>query len=204
MSKVLTVAVQILVAQKEGRFVRSLSSRRTVFNRVFSVFVTAVFMGALSFPIASIASSTSVAAPPDTTSVYATRVSRWKYVYHPLRAALHQKIVERRMRAGVSDTKPRIIFTAGGFGAGKSFVAAALENLKLIDVASFLWIDPDSIKEEIPEYEVYKRTDPDQAATLVHRESGYIQEELLETALQAKKNIINQLVSNPTYFSCVS
>ncbi len=126
----------------------------------------------------------------DTASQYATQTGQWQFTYLPLRAALHKKIVDVRMQAGASDEKPRLIFTAGPAGAGKSFVASALEKLDLLDVSRFIWIDPDAIKEDIPEYKDLKQTKPEDAASLVHRESGHIQEELFEQALRSKKNII--------------
>jgi hypothetical protein len=128
--------------------------------------------------------------PRDTSIRYAKQVDRWHYEYLPLRAELHKKIVETRMRSGVVNEHPRLIFTAGPFGAGKSFVTSALEKLSILDVSQFLWIDPDSIKEEIPEYAELKKSAPEDAATLVHKESGHIQEKLFEAALRSKKNII--------------
>jgi hypothetical protein len=126
----------------------------------------------------------------DTSTRYSTPVGKWGYQYIPLREALHGKIIEMRLRAGATSDSPRLIFTAGGFGAGKSFVTGALEKLNILDVSQFLWIDPDSIKEDIPEYAELKNSDPESAATLVHKESGHIQEQLLELALKKKKNII--------------
>lgn len=126
----------------------------------------------------------------ETVERYATETQKWIFVYKPLRAALHEKIVEKRLQAGKAEAAPRLIFTAGPAGAGKSFVTEALEKLDILDVSNFLWIDPDAIKDDIPEYADFKKANPERAASLVHRESGHIQERLFNEALRHGKNII--------------
>lgn len=127
--------------------------------------------------------------PFDTADKYAT-MDGWKFQYIPIRQALHERIIGQRMLQGSKSDAPRIIFTAGPFGAGKSVAIGALRRAGIVDTSEFLWIDPDALKEEIPEYDEFKKANPLNAATLVHKESGHIQEQLLERALKEGKNII--------------
>ena len=69
-------------------------------------------------------------------------------------------------------------------GAGKSRSLQSLSQTHFeINLDKVIWIDPDKIKEFLPEFEEYKKTNPDKAGTLVHKESGFICEIILELAL---------------------
>ena len=54
----------------------------------------------------------------------------------------------------------------------------------------FVKIDPDQIKELLPEYQMLKKKDPSIAGSQVHQESGFIQEIVQERALSLSKNVI--------------
>eukprot|EP00698_Gefionella_okellyi_P008266 TRINITY_DN2043_c0_g1_i3.p2 TRINITY_DN2043_c0_g1~~TRINITY_DN2043_c0_g1_i3.p2 ORF type:complete len:210 (+),score=39.11 TRINITY_DN2043_c0_g1_i3:332-961(+) len=75
-------------------------------------------------------------------------------------------------------------------GAGKSYSIRKLQSEMQLNLDSFLVIDPDRIKEELPEYQKLKIENPELAGSQVHVESGFIQEILLYTALSMDKNII--------------
>jgi predicted ABC-type ATPase len=109
--------------------------------------------------------------------------------YTPKREVLHQSIVKKLIERGHSSSTPKLIFTAGPPGAGKSTVAAALAKYGFIDLNEFIYSDSDRIKELIPEYEAFKSVDPSGAATLVHRESTHIAEKVFDEAIRRKKNI---------------
>jgi predicted ABC-type ATPase len=112
--------------------------------------------------------------------------------YIESRQSLHRMIeseILENSHSAVSD-KPHLIFTAGIYGAGKSEVVAGLHYNGIVDINSFLYLDPDRIKEMIPEYEKFKQINSESAATLVHMESGDIMEKILFTLLTRKINIL--------------
>ncbi len=110
--------------------------------------------------------------------------------YSPARQLVQDQIILRYGVGGVATDRPRIIFTAGPFGAGKSTELRKLGESGFFKESDFCWIDPDEIKEGIPEYESLKKTNPDEAATLVHPESMYLSDLAVEHALLESKNII--------------
>jgi hypothetical protein len=83
--------------------------------------------------------------------------------------------------------KPKIIYTCGCFGAGKSH---SLNYLSIVDFSEFIFIDPDKIKYQLPEMSDYIKHDPNNAGNLVHVESIYIALIIEIHALEQKYNII--------------
>lgn len=90
-------------------------------------------------------------------------------------------------RFSVSSDKPRLIFTGGAMGAGKSFALKRISPQINVKLNEFVRVDPDQIKEELPEFELLKKENPDVAGSQVHLESGFIQELIVESALMMKK-----------------
>jgi adenylylsulfate kinase-like enzyme len=86
--------------------------------------------------------------------------------------------------------RPWIIFTAGAMGVGKGYVLMQLQRLQLLDVSSFVKIDPDLIKTELPEMAGYLQHDRATAATLLHRESTQMADVLLEHALSHSYSLL--------------
>lgn len=120
----------------------------------------------------------------------------------PERAALHKEIVAELLQQGETSENPQLIFTAGPFGAGKSTVINALTEAGLIDTQRFMKIDPDQIKEMIPEYGELKQLNRSQAATTVHPESGDLQGIAFFRALEMNKNmIVDGSLRHADYFS---
>ncbi|KAF0852984.1 conserved mitochondrial P-loop NTPase superfamily member [Andalucia godoyi] len=87
-------------------------------------------------------------------------------------------------------SSPWIIFTAGVMGSGKSHVLRHLSCSKLFPLDSYVLLDPDHIKDKLPEMELFKRTDSMTAGHRTHRESGYIIELLTWEAMKQSRNII--------------
>ncbi len=85
---------------------------------------------------------------------------------------------------------PRLIYTAGCMGAGKTHSIRKLADQLDIDLDNFVMIDPDKFKEMIPEYQEMKLTDPRRAGTYYHLESAILSELALEIALQNNYNVI--------------
>lgn len=96
--------------------------------------------------------------------------------YTAARKLLHQSIINHFFEhAEPAEGKPKAIFTAGGAASGKSGLAGqardAESNLDIPKGA--VYINPDDIKEMIPEYaELKKRGREDVAAAATHEESS--------------------------------
>ena len=84
--------------------------------------------------------------------------------------------------------RPWMIFTAGAMGAGKGYCLAHLSTL--LDLPSYVQIDPDKLKQELPELAGYIQTDPATASTKLHPESSQMADILLEHALQSERPIL--------------
>jgi hypothetical protein len=68
-------------------------------------------------------------------------------------------------------------------GVGKGYVLSTLHKSGLFPLDTFLKIDPDMLKIELPEMSGYLRVDPESAATKIHRESTQMADVLFEHAL---------------------
>ena len=105
------------------------------------------------------------------------------------RAKLHETIIAKALegvKSPAHDEQKVAIFTMGGPASGKSSM------LKGIDSTRFVKVDPDSIKEQLPEYK--QATEPGNtyrgAAKMVHEESSYIAKQVLARAIGEGKHVI--------------
>jgi predicted ABC-type ATPase len=64
-----------------------------------------------------------------------------------------------------------IIYTMGSYGSGKTHT---LHNINFLNLNEFVHIDPDKIKEKLPEVNEYTKLFPNSASTLLHKESCFI------------------------------
>lgn len=110
--------------------------------------------------------------------------------YQIERQLIQDRIIHKNLRFGKSVDSPKIIFTAGVMGVGKSHTLKKMARSKQMDLQDYLWIDSDQLKDELPEMKMYINIDPKTAGTKVHKESGFIQEIILSEALKQNKNII--------------
>jgi len=96
--------------------------------------------------------------------------------YTAARKLLHQSIINHFFEnAQPAEGKPKAIFTAGGAASGKSGLAGqAREAASNLDIPKgAVYINPDDIKEMIPEYaELKRRGREDVAAAATHEESS--------------------------------
>jgi predicted ABC-type ATPase len=106
------------------------------------------------------------------------------------RATVHDPIVKAALD-GVAPPKPGegkvAYFTMGGPGSGKS---ASLRN---VDTTKFVKVDPDAIKEKIPEYKIAtadRGASYSQASPMVHEESSDIAKRTFLTALSQGKHVL--------------
>jgi hypothetical protein len=75
-------------------------------------------------------------------------------------------------------------------GAGKSHCMRWLSEKGLFSLASFVQVDPDMIRFELPEMEGYLARDKAEAGTLTHKEAGFIVEILTLAGLNRGKNVL--------------
>lgn len=83
-----------------------------------------------------------------------------------------------------------IVFTAGPMGAGKGHTMQWLQRAGLFPLAAFVKVDPDSLRELLPETPEYIARNPTTAGNLTQKEVGYIAEVLTLEALQQGKNVL--------------
>lgn len=108
----------------------------------------------------------------------------------PERKIIHERLIAKRLD-GVKPVppgqKPVVIITMGGPGAGKSSSLTGMPDEK-----TFVRVDPDSIREELPEWK--ELTDPSltarNAGSVTHREASQIAGEVRTRAIQERKNLV--------------
>lgn len=132
-----------------------------------------------------------------------TRDYDFHYYYPDFRQRTQNTIIERFLGLDLPArvANPWIVFTAGAMGAGKSYVMHTLHRANLCNLEGRVYVDMDQIREMLPEYDHYVRDDQEclkdpqaclveTAGDLTQVESGYIQEILLEAALERGKQIV--------------
>ncbi len=75
-------------------------------------------------------------------------------------------------------------------GAGKSHTLNFLNERGNFPLAAFVLIDPDEIRQNLPEFSLYVSKDPLHAGSMTRKEAGYIVEILTLAALQSGKNVL--------------
>jgi hypothetical protein len=96
--------------------------------------------------------------------------------YDVERQQLHRRIVKEHLRHAHGGPPYRAIFLAGPMGVGKGHTLRRWEAEGKIRLSDFVWNDPDHFKTLVPETSAFEASDPESAATLVHRESTYLSE----------------------------
>lgn len=85
-------------------------------------------------------------------------------------------------------SRPWIVFTCGAMGCGKGFTFKKLSERGYFPIENIVRIDPDFFKECMPEWRGYLEHGQD-AGSMTHMESTYIQELCQEAALENSQNI---------------
>ena len=75
-------------------------------------------------------------------------------------------------------------------GAGKSHTLNYLKDKELFPLLAFVGIDPDRIRQMLPEFRLYIAEDQLTAGEMTRKEAGYVVEILTLAALQAGKNVL--------------
>lgn len=110
----------------------------------------------------------------DTLSIYKTGD-----VWEDSRAAVQQAIIDRHLAGKVAADEKQAFFTAGGGASGKSSARFVVDGqeLSIEDLAAredTVLVDPDAIKEMLPEYQQMRDAGDAYAAYGVHEESSAI------------------------------
>lgn len=134
----------------------------------------------------------SVAAEKNSDQVFDTSIKfkdkNGQYVVE--RQKLHERIVIDALKQGQTSDHPILMYTAGPPGAGKSSILKSLEESGLIATSTFLLLDPDLIKEYLPEYDLFRTLDLNRAGEMLRHESKDLQTEIFWKALKLRKNLI--------------
>ena len=113
------------------------------------------------------------------------------------RQALYNQIINSQLE-GIQKAAPgqqEVVFMGGGGGSGKSYLIKS----QFIDVPpkeekKAVHIDPDSIKDSLPEYKAMRQSDDEavwkKAASYVQQESSLIAEQLYNVALARGYNVV--------------
>lgn len=114
------------------------------------------------------------------------------------RVELHDHIIARALGGVVAPEPHEIrhaIFTMGVPASGKSTYLSALAESK------YVIADPDRAKEQLPEFREAKSKRARNAGQIVHAESGYINDKIINSAFEARKNIVVDGVgSHPDWY----
>ncbi|OLO37060.1 hypothetical protein BTR23_14085 [Alkalihalophilus pseudofirmus] len=107
--------------------------------------------------------------------------------YSKEREHLHMQIVKKLTFPCATSNQPIAILIGGGTATGKTKMRKTLimkEIKKFPD--EFCIVDADEIKAEIPEYDMYLKSDKANAASLVHKESTDIRDKALDVLINNK------------------
>jgi len=85
---------------------------------------------------------------------------------------------------------PWVVFTAGAMGAGKGYVIRWMDKHKYLPLENFIVVDPDAIRQMLPEWDMYVAADPERAGDMTQKEAGCIAEILGYRALRDRFNVI--------------
>jgi len=113
------------------------------------------------------------------------------------RQLLHDEIISATLKccsgndSVVDSDCPSIVFTAGAMGAGKSYALHSIEQKGNFPLSSYVLVDPDTIRQSLPEYHLYRKyNNPLHAGEYTRKEAGYIAELIIIAALQTKKRVL--------------
>jgi predicted ABC-type ATPase len=107
------------------------------------------------------------------------------------RQALHEKIIAKILDNPNAKRKERpvLYMTGGGYGSGKSTMLKQAQGA-LPDPANAILVDPDAIKDELPEFGEMAAKGDWGAATAVHEESSWVAKIAVDRALAEGRDTI--------------
>ena len=105
------------------------------------------------------------------------------------RKALVARYLDEGNKAPKSN--PPVLYLMGGGGAaGKGTVKNTLVKMGRLNTAGAVMVDPDDIKEQLPEYGKLVQMKDGRAAAVVHEESSLLAKEIVKRAYENKFNIL--------------
>lgn len=121
--------------------------------------------------------------------------ARLDYSYHSVYSAERQLLQDDIILAFLSKGRPSTeepwaIFTAGAMGVGKTWCMSQLQRKGLLSLDDFVYVDPDALRECIPEHACYLQEDAETAGFLTQKEAGVMAEILTHAALDCGMSII--------------
>ena len=91
----------------------------------------------------------------------------------------------------VGSSSQWIIFTAGVYGVGKSYMIRKLQQESCFpSTTEYIKVDPDEIRSMLPEYKVYNSKTPSIAGVQTQKESGMIAELVTDIAIRHDLNVV--------------
>lgn len=118
------------------------------------------------------------------------------YQYTKKRYALHIKIANKFLKeasAPENGKKAIAVLVGGGTASGKTTLRKNIVEKRLKEMGiRTITVDPDEIKEYIPEYQLLKKKHPKDAARLVHKESIDISEMVVKKLIRHRKHFVHE------------
>lgn len=124
-------------------------------------------------------------------------------IYGLARSQMHNRLIRKSIEksgASVADSGERkvAVFLGGGAGSGKSTGINFGIDSGLIPNKNYVAINPDDIKEMMPDYKAIRREGDFRAAAQTHEESSDIADMLLEKAVSDGRHVlIDKTMQNP-------
>lgn len=118
----------------------------------------------------------------------------------PERAALHEKIIAQ-MTEGVPPAAPgeRVSYMMGGGpAAGKSSIMND-PALGIPGEGEAVFVDPDSVKQELPEYQQMTAAGDKGAAAYVHEESSMVSKQVMAAAVSNNQSVVLDGTGDSSY-----
>jgi predicted kinase len=120
------------------------------------------------------------------------------YVFHdkytPLRIQWQDTVIDSLLRSGppvnCSSSSRWIVFTAGAMGVGKSYTIQRLYELELFPLPWFTVVDPDQIRQRLPEFAAWQQQSPALAGERTRKEAGLMAEVLVRAALDRGDHVL--------------
>ena len=115
--------------------------------------------------------------------------------YTPKREKLHQAVITRevkKLKKPKKGEKPKVVMLLGGAASGKSTAERNYITPKYGDALGV--VNVDDVKDDLPEFDRFKRENVDTAASRVHEESSDIGKQIVSQAIEGGRNFIYDAV----------
>lgn len=107
------------------------------------------------------------------------------------RAALHDDIVRRFTKGIPKSQSPTVYMLGGGPAAGKSTMLASGKLKMPTGGKDAVLVNPDEVKELLPEYQQRVKAGDLTAAAFVHEESSYVAKRILRAAIENGQDVVH-------------